>query len=245
MLLSYRRKLNSTILCIGLLLVVLSSCTVRPRSVLSPKEMTDVLYDLHSAEGVLQAAGYNMGKDEELNAYYETILMNHKITQAQFDSSLVWYTDNPKQFCIVYGKVVQRLKEDRDAALEESARMSRRFFADNDVFHIADTADITLFHCSPMLSYIVLPEPYADYSIKEQPLDSAFRYIAFPEMQDSIVVYIDSVAMNENAKNALSKSVPSGTVSYSDDEHKTQSQSQFSIKGHKRQLATPFEVKTQ
>ena len=243
MLLSHRRKLNSTILCIGLLLVVLSSCTVRPRSVLSPKAMTDVLYDLHSAEGVLQAAGYNMGKDEELNAYYETILMNHHITQAQFDSSLVWYTDNPKQFCIVYGKVVQRLKEDRDAALEESAEISRRFLAERDMKNPAVTADLSLYHGHPVLSYIILPEPYTDYSIKEQPLDTTFRYIAFPDMQDSVSVYVDSVAMVANIKNALSKSVSSENTADFRKEQKVQSHSFF--KGHKRQLVTPAEVKNE
>lgn len=243
MLLSHQKKLSSIFFGIFLLLLTLSSCTVRPRSVLSPKEMTNVLYDLHSAEGVLQAAGYNMGKDEELNAYYETILMNHNITQAQFDSSLVWYTDNPKQFRIVYNKVVQRLKEDHDAALEESARISRSFLAERDAKHAIDTVELTLCHYHPVLSYIVLPEPYADYSIKEQPLDTAFRYIAFPDMQDSISVYIDSVSMVENIKNALSKSVVSEKVSDHGNQHQVQSQP--SIKGHTRRFGPTNEVKGQ
>jgi len=205
--------------------------------------MTDVLYDLHSAEGVLQVAGYNMGKEEDLNAYYEAILMNHNITQAQFDSSLVWYTDNPKQFRIVYGKVVQRLKEDRDAVMEESSEISRRFLADRNMKNVADMVDSSLYHCPPILYYIILPKPYTDYSIQEQPLDSAFRYIAFPDMQDSISVYIDSASMVETVKNALSKSVYSEIVESSPKEHKVQPNPSFNRR--KRRLAPPIDVKNE
>lgn len=102
-----------------------SACTVRPRKVLSKRQMTEVLYDLHRADGILQAAGYNYGKDEELAKYYQQVLDRHGITQAQFDSSLVWYTAHPKQFKIVYPKVVERLKAEK----EELTALNGQHFA--------------------------------------------------------------------------------------------------------------------
>ncbi len=218
----YRPKRHSKILLFGCLLLfsTLSSCTIRPRSVLPPRKMEAVLYDLHRAEGVLQAAGYNTGKEEEVNAYYESILMKQGVTQASFDSSLVWYTDNPKQFCIVYGKVVERLKKDNDRMQEESTRIAREFYANRNRKAPVDSIPLYIIRRRPVLLYITLQEPYSDYSIKEQPLSPDFRYIAFPAMQDSICISIDSTAQESIIKNAKSKSQPSYSDSSSIQEYK-------------------------
>ena len=79
-----------------LLCVAMLGC--RPRGILSNKEMRDVLYDLHRVDGALQTAGYNYGHTQEVAAYYKSVLDKHGVTQAQFDSSLVWFTDNPQIF---------------------------------------------------------------------------------------------------------------------------------------------------
>ena len=97
------------ILC---LLLAVVGC--RPRGVLSNREMRNVLYDLHRADGALQVAGYHYSHDQEVAAYYKNVLDKHGITQAQFDSSLVWYTDNPQIFNKIYPKVIERLQADLD-----------------------------------------------------------------------------------------------------------------------------------
>lgn len=84
----------------------------RPRGVLSNREMRDVLYDLHRADGAIQVAGYNYSHDQEVAAYYKNVLDKHGITQVQFDSSLVWYTDNPQIFNKIYPRVIERLEAD-------------------------------------------------------------------------------------------------------------------------------------
>ena len=110
-----------------IILCVLSAVVgCRPRGVLSNQQMRDVLYDLHRVDGALQVAGYHYGHDQEVAAYYMTVLDKHGITQAQFDSSLVWFTDNPQIFNKIYPKVIARLEADlevekqiRDAAREK------------------------------------------------------------------------------------------------------------------------------
>ena len=99
----------------------------RPRSVLSNREMRDVLYDLHRVDGALQVAGYSYGHSQEVAGYYKNVLDEHGITQAQFDSSLVWYTDNPQIFNKIYPKVIERLEEDyeREKQLREANRDKR------------------------------------------------------------------------------------------------------------------------
>ena len=87
-------KIVVKILSFCLFVVLLIGC--RPRGVISDAKMRDVLYDLHRADGVIQVAGYNYSHDQEVAGYYKNVLDKHGITQAEFDSSLVWYTDNPQ-----------------------------------------------------------------------------------------------------------------------------------------------------
>lgn len=98
---------HSYLIFLFVAIAVLASC--RPRHVLSPKQMEDIFVDLHMADGVLSESGYNYGHDEALKAYYNVVLAEHGTTQAQFDSSLVWYTRHPNQFDKIYPKVVERL----------------------------------------------------------------------------------------------------------------------------------------
>ena len=116
---------NTKIACIACILLAVIGC--RPRGVLSNREMRDVLYDLHRADGALQVAGYHYSHDQELAAYYKNVLDKHGITQAQFDSSLVWYTDNPQIFNKIYPKVMERLEADydREKQLREVKRDKR------------------------------------------------------------------------------------------------------------------------
>lgn len=112
-----RKSLIHSILLLPMLLLALVGC--RPRGVLSSREMRSVLTDLHRAEAVLQVAGYNHGHDEALAKYYQSVLDEHGITQAQFDSSLVWYTNNPQIFDKIYPRVIANLEQERDAWLAE------------------------------------------------------------------------------------------------------------------------------
>ena len=110
--------------------VCLAGC--RPRGVLSSREMRSVLHDLHRADAILQVAGYNYGHDEALAKYYQQVLEKHGLTQAQFDSSLVWYTDHPQRFDKIYPKVVADLEAERTAwelAHEEQTRRLESTFA--------------------------------------------------------------------------------------------------------------------
>ena len=98
--------------CIGLFVLLCVVVGCRPRGILSNREMREVLYDLHRADGAIQVAGYNYSHDQEVIGYYKNVLDKHGITQAKFDSSLVWYTDNPQIFNKIYPRVVERLEAD-------------------------------------------------------------------------------------------------------------------------------------
>ena len=117
---------------------ILTSC--RPEGILSQRKMQAVVYDLHRADGILQEAGMNFGHDDALAKYYGQVLAKHGVTQAQFDSSLVWYTRNPKRFEHIYPKVIARLQAESDALQAEIKRQKGRpVITDEDARLYLDT----------------------------------------------------------------------------------------------------------
>ena len=87
---------------------ILISC-VRPAKVLSPKKMENLLVDMHKLEGTLGALGFENNNPVEKREYYAAILKKYNVKQADFDSSLVWYTKHPKQFQRLYASVSVRM----------------------------------------------------------------------------------------------------------------------------------------
>lgn len=114
--------------CVRVMMVVLGVLLLtgcRPRNVLSIEKMEEMIYQLHRAEAILYTKGYTYGHDEVLNAYYSALLEQHGVTQAQWDSSLVWYTDHPLLFDKMYPKVLERLQTEMGNLNEKAEQIAQ------------------------------------------------------------------------------------------------------------------------
>lgn len=100
-------NIKSPMLMLLIVAALVVSC--RPRGILHSWEMRDVLVDLHKTDAMLQLNGVRYN-EESKRIYYAQVLEKHDITQAQFDSSLVWYTAHPKLFDKIYPKVIAKLE---------------------------------------------------------------------------------------------------------------------------------------
>lgn len=92
--------------CVLLACVVLSCGEGRPKQVLSKKRMTAVLYDYHLAQAYASTRGDSAAALD--SAYLRSILKAHHATQAEFDSSMAWYSRHADQFYEVYTRVCDR-----------------------------------------------------------------------------------------------------------------------------------------
>lgn len=90
---------------------VLAACENRPEGVLNKEEMADFLTDLHKLEGSLNANLQTNVNNQQDIYYYNALFKKHGITQAIFDSSLVFYTENPEKFEDIYLNVIKQLTE--------------------------------------------------------------------------------------------------------------------------------------
>lgn len=110
-------KTMNPMLRYGILLLVavcLASCQVkRPDTVLSDAKMEAILYDYHIAKALGDELPYNESYKKVL--YVESVFKKHGVTQAEFDSSMVWFSRHPEILAKIYSPVNERLKAKRDA----------------------------------------------------------------------------------------------------------------------------------
>lgn len=93
------------------LVAFFAACDNRPFHVLSDKKMEAILFDVYIAQAEMDnnrdVFSDSARKQDLLNAVFR----KHEITQADFDSSLVWYSDNLERYVKVNEKIIQRYAE--------------------------------------------------------------------------------------------------------------------------------------
>lgn len=79
--------------------------------VIPPAEMEKILYDYHLALGI--SSKLPSSEDYKKQAYKNYLFKKHHITEAQFDSSMVWYTRNSKELSEIYQKLDKRFNREK------------------------------------------------------------------------------------------------------------------------------------
>lgn len=98
--------------CVHLAFLV-SACGVKaPDDIIPESKMENLLYDYHLAK----AMGENLSYEENYKKalYINAVFNKYDITEAKFDSSMVWYTRNAEVLAKMYEHISKRLKADED-----------------------------------------------------------------------------------------------------------------------------------
>ncbi len=105
-----RRVYKHSGLIISLIITILFiGCSNRPKNVLDTEEMENFLFDMHLLESSLRTSGHLYRTPREQQFYYAELFDKYGITKADYDSSIVWYTKNPKEYNRIYDKVLARI----------------------------------------------------------------------------------------------------------------------------------------
>ena len=83
-----------------------------PSELIQPDEMEQILYDYHIADGMAMAQGNSDNVSYLRNVYREAALRKHGVTQADFDSSLVYYYRHTERLHEIYEHLAKRLNEE-------------------------------------------------------------------------------------------------------------------------------------
>lgn len=106
------RKLTTYIICSLLCMLVGASCIDRPDYVLDEEQMVDLLVDVHKAEGLMEIQERRSNDQEYQKQIMAAVLVDHGVSRAQYDSSLMWYARHLKLLVRVYSHVDERLTEE-------------------------------------------------------------------------------------------------------------------------------------
>ncbi|MBQ6751274.1 MAG: DUF4296 domain-containing protein [Bacteroidaceae bacterium] len=103
------RKTNGKWIPFLLLLLTFSiiACDNHPDNILSHKKMEDVLYDYHLMQGLIDQLPMEERK-EKTQDYVNAVFEKHGITEAQFDSSIVYYNRNTRELYKIYSNLKKR-----------------------------------------------------------------------------------------------------------------------------------------
>ncbi|MCK9311543.1 MAG: DUF4296 domain-containing protein [Bacteroidales bacterium] len=106
-------------LIFGLFLVLVSLTSCRPRNVLSRSDMTDVLYDIHLTdvllnEGVIYQNSswtHGLNSDDFADMAYQSVLRKHGIDEKTFYTSVSYYSKKLNLYIKIYAAVDKRLQD--------------------------------------------------------------------------------------------------------------------------------------
>ena len=96
------------------LMLVLACKPTVPSEYIQPGEMEDILYDYHIAQAMSRTS---VGSEADLNkqVYLDAVLKKYGISEADFDSSLVYYYSRADRFKEIYSHVSERLNDEAKA----------------------------------------------------------------------------------------------------------------------------------
>lgn len=83
-----------------------------PENIIQPDRMENILYDYHLSISMGNNLSYSDNYQKE--AYKNYVFEKHHITEAEFDSSMVWYTRHTEELASLYKKLGERFRSEKN-----------------------------------------------------------------------------------------------------------------------------------
>lgn len=203
------RKVYTYTLLFFTLFGIISCQVERPQTVLSDNKMEEVLYDYHIAK----AMGEKISQQEKYKRilYVENVFRKHNITQADFDTSMAWFSRNPEIIHQIYENVKNKLKIHKDEINELLALQENKssMTPEGDSVNIWNKQNTYLLTSMPLNNRLNFSIPY-DPNFHQR--DSLKWYINFhfikeyPDTTSAPIMAMQIVYRNDSIK-ALSRKI--------------------------------------
>ncbi|MCX4258956.1 MAG: DUF4296 domain-containing protein [Muribaculaceae bacterium] len=95
-------------------ILALAGCRKTPDGIIPPDQMTDLLIDMHKAEGVADMDYRDWGNDSSKLLLRDAVYGRYNADQAKVDSSLAYYGRHIGEYMDIYNEVITRLEEEVD-----------------------------------------------------------------------------------------------------------------------------------
>ena len=133
---------RTCIYCILALLSLTTSCSRVPKHILSERKMRVVMYDVLLAESMAEVKPDLFPTSHERQAAFNAVFAKHHITQAAYDSSMIWYGKRLDLYMGIYKLV---LKDINAAKIAFDAPVAQMLSGD---MQLKDSIDIWVYERS-------------------------------------------------------------------------------------------------
>ena len=206
---------------------VLSACGKKiPDDIIQPDAMQDLLYDYHLASTMSSSLPYT--ESYQKDAYFDYVFQKHHVTEAEFDSSMVWYTRHAEELATIYRNLQERLEREEKQMKEQVAKRDNQI----DVSMSGDTVDVwqdrTLYWLSASsLTNKVVFDLKTDTTFKSQDameLQADFHFIPSKATSGKAVMALNFTRPGKQRlylrpDSAFTIQSVSGFIYYSNNEH--------------------------
>lgn len=120
----------------GLIFLITSCKPGIPSDILTPEELEEVLYDYHLAQGLAESSSDSVSYRRYV--YVQEVFRKHGITEAEFDSTMVWYSAHANYLNDIYKNLSLRY-ETEFKAMGATEGVSDNL---NNLSAVGDTANI-------------------------------------------------------------------------------------------------------
>ena len=105
-------KLIRLLTALLLTTLLFTSCDKAPNGIIAESDMVDLLVDLYKADAYRDIQPMQFPDDSTLMALKQSVFAMHGVTQADYDTSLVWYAHNMDVYTDVHRRVIDRLNNE-------------------------------------------------------------------------------------------------------------------------------------
>lgn len=158
-----------------------------PRNVIQPGRMENILYDYHLSIAMSNNLSYSENYQREV--YKNSVFDKYHITEAEFDSSMVWYTRHTEELAAIYKNLGERFRKEKKQVQNLLAVRENK----PAVSLPGDTIDVWY----DRKLYWLTDVPLADKITFEIPADSNFK------PKDAFVWSVDYTFLSEGRRKAI------------------------------------------
>ena len=94
-----------------LFLSFLSCQTKEKKERLSPDKMTEIIIDIHMADGIMSVQRIRKDLEIEPNDLYANIMKKHGVSMEQFENSVDYYSLHMKKYTKIYNEVIKHFSQ--------------------------------------------------------------------------------------------------------------------------------------
>ena len=107
-------KPGRILIALALVALMLPACDKAPRGIIKESDMVDLMVDIYKADAYCESYPTQFPDDSTKMMLKQSVFSKHGVTQADYDTSLVWYAHNMDAYTDVHQKVIDRLNSERD-----------------------------------------------------------------------------------------------------------------------------------